>query len=235
MTTSATLEIIDRLAVARGNGGVVSAPPRMTLAEGYAVAEVLYGRLGKPAGWKVGATSIGAQTFLEVDEPIRGRLFAERIWREGDVAITGDRVVEAEPEVVLHVGLDGRPDAAWLGVELNRSSFADPFAHGAGAIVADNAASVGVLIGPSLPLAALDEPASLTASIRADGKEVACGGADAVLGDPRRAYDWLQAQVALLPGDIVATGAMGRSAVVARGARLTLDGGRYGSASFTLK
>lgn len=224
----------ESLAAARLSGGLVPPPAPLTLAAGYSVAAALYPRLGTPAGWKIGATSAGAQAFLGVTEPIRGRLFAERIWGEGDVALTGDRPVEVEPEVVLRVGPDLAPDAAWLGIEVNRPSFADPFAHGPGAIVADNAASVGLLLGPALPLAALADPAAIVAAIHADGVEVARGRADAVLGGPRVAYAWLRGQVDLRSGDLVATGAMARSALVVCGTMLTIDGGAYGRATFTL-
>ena len=223
------------LAAARLAGTLAPPPGPLTLAEGYAVAAALYPLLGTAAGWKVGATSAGAQAFLGVGEPIRGRLYAERIWHGGgDVATPGERPLEVEPEVVLRVGHDLEPDAAWFGIELNRPSFADPFACGAGAIVADNAASVGLLVGPAIPLGALDMPAALTAAILADGALVARGSADAVLGSPRASYDWLRGTVELRPGDLIATGAMARSAVVARGTVLTLDCGGYGSARFTL-
>ncbi len=225
----------ESLAAARAAGGLVPPPPHLTLAEGYAIAAALYPRLGTPAGWKVGATSAAAQVFLGVAAPIRGRLFAERVSSEGEVALPGDRPVEVEPEVVLRVGPDGAPDAAWLGIEINRPSYAEPFAHGVGAIVADNAASVGLLLGPPLPLAALDDPVAVIAAIRADGIEVARGSADVVLGNPRAAYAWLTGEVALAPGELVATGAMARSAVVARGTVLVLDGGPWGEARFTLK
>jgi len=229
------MPLADLLVAARLTGELVPPPGTMTLAAGYVVATAVYAGLGTPAGWKIGATSDRAQDFLGVGEPIRGRLYFERIWREGDVTIAGDRAVEAEPEIVLRVGAGGAPDAAWFGIELNRSSFADPFAHGAGAIVADNAASVGLLIGRPLPLAALDDPGALVAMLDADGTEVTRGAADAVLGNPRTALAWLAGVVDLRPGDFVATGAMARSAIVARGTVLTLDGGRYGSARFTLK
>ena len=229
------MSLADSLAAARQSGGMVPPPAPLSLAAGYAVAAALYPRLGTPAGWKVGATSAAAQAFLQVAEPIRGRLYAERIWRAGDVPFAGTRPVEAEPEIVLRAGPDLTPDAAWFGIELNRSSYAEPFAHGAGAIVADNAASVGLLLGPAIPLAALAEPAALAAAILADGIEIARGSADAVLGDPRRAYDWLRGCINLYPGDLVATGAMGRSALAARGVVLTLACGGYGEARFTLK
>ncbi len=228
------MSLAESLAAARLSGTLASSPGSLTLAEGYTVAAALYPLLCTPAGWKVGATSAGAQAFLKVDAPIRGRLHAERIWGPGEVATPGDRPLEVEPEIVLRVGRDGAPDAAWFGIELNRPSFAEPFAQGTGAIVADNAASVGLLLGPALPVDALDAPGALLAAIFADGVEVARGSGDAVLGDPRRSFEWLRGEVELVPGELVATGAMGRSALAVRGTVLRLACGRWGEARFAL-
>jgi len=223
------------LAAARIGGGLAAACPALDLAQGYAVAGKLADRLGRGIGWKIGATSPGAQSFLKVAEPIRGRLYG--CWHDGAVVITpGDRPVEVEPEIIVRLGDGLEPVAAWVGVEFNRPSFADPFALGVGAIVADNAASLGVLIGPSLPLAALEAPERLTARLRVDGAVVGEGRADAVLGDPRRALDWLERALAgtpdaLRPGDLVATGAMCRSAAAPRGARVEVEADGHGRGS----
>ncbi|MFN7176032.1 MAG: hypothetical protein ACK4MX_04000, partial [Thermaurantiacus sp.] len=160
-----------RLATARLGGGSVPDPPRrLTLDEGYRLAEGAAQALGTPAGWKVGATSAGAMAFLGVAEPIRGRLFAERIWRDGDrVVLPGDRLPEAEPEIAvllardLPPGADPRPAIGEVraAAEIVRPSHARPFDLGAGFIVADNAAGLGAFLGPEVPPSALDAPGSL--------------------------------------------------------------------------
>ena len=229
--------LADRLAAARRTGGMVADFPPLALADGYAVAARLALRLGEVIGWKIGATSAGAQAFLKVAAPIRGRMFAGGVWRDGaTVTLPGTRALEVEPEIVFELGAGLAPVAAWFGVEIVRPSFADAFALGAGAIVADNAAHCGLLLGPPLPLAALDDPAALSARLLIDGELAASGSADAVLGDPRRALAALRTQLAgdargLRPGDLVASGAMGRAAAIRAGQSLTLDAAGFGTAA----
>jgi 2-keto-4-pentenoate hydratase len=232
----------DGLAAARLCGGSVSDPPRLlTLEEGYALADRAARALGTPAGWKIGATSAEAMACLAVSEPIRGRLFAERIWRDGDHAVLpGDRLPEAEPEVALLLahdlpaGADPVPmiGAVRLAAEIVRPSHPRPFEQGVGFIVADNAAGLGALLGPEVPVGALSEPATLQVRLLLDDVPMTEGSADAVLGNPLQALLWLAAAVGGLPaGTWVLTGAMARAVAVPAGARLTVDGGRFGMAS----
>lgn len=229
-------DIAQRLADAR-IGGLAIDIPRLDMTTGYAIQFALSLKLGTQLGWKLGATSAGAMAFLKVDAPIRGRVFT--LLRDGDTAsFFGPQPIEAEPEVLLELGDDLRPRATYLGAELNRPSLADPFGRGAGAIVADNAASLALLIGPEIPLATLEAPESLTATLSAAG---ACtsGNAAAVLGNPLAAMEELRRQLegdtrGLRPGDIIATGAMARAIPLPPGSTLTLDGGGWGQARFTL-
>lgn len=224
-------EWAEALAAARLRGGESPAPPRrLTLDEGYAAQARVAARLGAAVGWKVGATSDGAMRFLGVAEPIRGRLFAERIFADG-AEIVAPAPVEAEPEVMLALGRDLPPDAdprpavarAALTAELVRPTRPDPFEQGVGFIVADNAAAWGVLAGPDLPLEALGDPAGIRAMLTA-GDARTEGAADAVLGDPLRALAWLARHLGgLRAGDVVMTGAMARAIPVPAGATLTLD------------
>lgn len=227
-------DLAAKLAKARLSGGTTDFPA-LTLAQGQDIARRLAPHLGLVLGWKIGATSAGAMAFLKVEAPIHGRLFAA--WQDGAaIRFPGARPVELEPEILFTLGPDLQPESARFGIEFNRPSFADPFTLGAGSIVADNAASLGVLLGPVIPLAALDDPASLVAHIDIDGQRVATGSADAVLGNPRTALEALRTALAndprgLQPGDIIATGAMCRSALLAPGQTVRLDAGVWGSAT----
>jgi len=230
--------LADGLAVARRSGGSVDGFPSVDLATGYRIAAAMAPMLGPVRGWKIGATSGRAMAFLKIADPIHGRLFG--MWHDGETAdVPGARPIEIEPEILFTLGDDLMPVAVAFGVELNRPSFADPFGLGVGAIVADNAASLGVLLGPALALADLDAPAALVATLAIDGVTVGTGSADAVLGNPRHALDALRAQLAgdargLRPGDVIATGAMCRSVEIVRGQTLTIDAGRWGRASLRL-
>jgi 2-keto-4-pentenoate hydratase len=230
------------LAAARLSGRTLPDPPRrLTLDEGYALADRAAPALGTPVGWKVGATSAGAMAFLGVAEPIRGRLFAERIWRDGArVALPGDRPPEAEPEVALRLARPLAPGAdpraaigeAWLAAEIVRPSHDRPFELGPGFVVADNAAGLGALLGPALPPAALERPTEIRVRLTVEGGAETEGGADAVLGDPLRALAWLASSLGGLPaGALVLTGAIARAIPLPLGARLIIDGRARGAAS----
>ena len=232
------------LAPARLAGASVSDPPAaITLAEGYRLARAGESLLGTPAGWKIGATSARAMAFLEVEEPIIGRLYAERIWHGGDMAdLFGDRPAEAEPEIAFRLArplvAGGNPlasiGAVHAAAEIVRPSHPDPFRLGAGFIVADNAAGLGALIGPEIPLAALDDPAALGVGLSVAGGAATAGCAEAVLGNPLKALVWLAKALGEVPaGAWVLSGAMGPAIPlepVSTGGPLLLDAGPHGSA-----
>lgn len=217
-----------RLARARLTDGVVADMPPLDLATGWRVqavlARLLEPHLGRQCGWKLGATSAGAMAFLGVEQPILGRLFHNRVWH----GLAGRMVqatpgLEVEPEVILQLGPGLEVAAAWLGAEFNRPAIPDPFALGAGSIVADNAASHAIWCRHRLALTALARPAAVEAVIRIDGKDAARGSAAAVLDGPLSALALLRAMLAddprgLQPGDFVATGAMCRSVTLPPGA-----------------
>jgi 2-keto-4-pentenoate hydratase len=233
------------LASARLTGrSLVDPPCSIELEKGYRLAQSAENLLGTPAGWKIGATSERAMAFLGVDEPIMGRLYAERIWRDGDSAdLAGERPAEAEPELAFHLAqplaAGGDPLAAIGAVhaaaEIVRPSHPDPFRLGAGFIVADNAAGLGALIGPPIPLEALETPESIAVSLAVEGGAATEGRADAVLGSPLAALAWLARRLGVIPaGAWVLSGAMARAIPLEHGPagrQMTLDAGRYGTAT----
>lgn len=232
------------LAPARLAGGTVPDPPHpLTLEQGYAVAARQEAELGTPAGWKIGATSAGAMAFLRIGEPIRGRLFAERLWHHGSTApLAGDRPAEAEPEVAfllardLLAGQDPRAAIAELraAAEIVRPSHSRAFELGAGFIVADNAAGLGALLGPPLPPSLLDTPAALCIALQA-GDARTEGSADAVLGNPLEALAWLARTLGRVPaGSWVLSGAMARAVPLPPSGQLFLDAGPHGRAALRL-
>lgn len=226
------MELARQIAEARRCGAALAhAPPPLTLAQGYAVADEVLALLGAQAGWKVGATNAAAMAALGIDAPIRGRVLARGVLASGTIfAPPGLRPVEIEPEIILSA--DG--GRAWLGLEIVRPSRDDALALGAGFIVADNAAHVALVIGPELALAALDNPAALGVRLAVNGVERHAGNADAVLGDPRRALAWLRGAIDLGADEIVATGAITRAVVAGPGTRVVADFGRWGSVSITI-
>lgn len=229
-----------QLAEARLNGTEAPAPPRwLSLQEGYAFQAHAAELLGTPAGWKIGATSREAMEALGVREPVRGRVFLERMYEDGAVIdLPGE--LAAEPEVMFVLGRDLGPTddprsavaRAAFAAEIVRATRKDALEHGPGFVVADNAASLAVLVGPDLPLEALVSPAAIRATLSVEGGESTKGSADAVLGDPLIALGWLaQSTGGLSAGSVVLTGAMAAAIPVPKGSRLTLICAPFGSAS----
>ncbi|MFL0670235.1 MAG: 2-keto-4-pentenoate hydratase [Erythrobacter sp.] len=233
------------LASARLMGRTVIDPPGpITLHEGYRLAQAGESLLGTPAGWKIGATSERAMAFLGVTEPIMGRLYAERIWHHGDRAVlAGDRPAEAEPEIAFHLArplaAGGDPlasiGAAHAAAEIVRPSHPDPFRLGTGFIVADNAAGLGALIGPPIPLAELATPERIAVSLAVDAGKSTTGQADAVLGNPLAALAWLAGKLGSIPaGAWVLSGSMAPAIPLQPaqgGGVLVLDAGHHGTAT----
>jgi 2-keto-4-pentenoate hydratase len=227
---------------ARRTGTILEqAPPPLTLSQGYEIAEELASGLGEQVGWKVGATSPGAQQALGVAEPIYGRVFATGLWQDGaQVELVGDRAAEAEPEIFLRVGRDpgatlqvGDIAEVRLGLEINRPSHPEAIRLGATFIVADNAAHVGLVIGPEISFDLLADPAAVTVRLLRNGELASQGTAEAVLGNPIGSAEWLVALRAgttrpLRAGDWIATGAMCRSCGFERGDEVVADFGDLG-------
>lgn len=232
------------LAPARLAGRLLDDPPApITLEDGYRLSRIGEGLLGTPAGWKIGATSERAMGFLGVGEPIVGRLYAERIWHDGALAdLAGERPAEAEPEVAfrlarpLAAGEDPRASigAVHAAAEIVRPSHPAPFLLGVGFIVADNAAGLGALIGPPIPLESLEDPASITVALSVEGGASTEGRADAVLGNPLQALAWLARRLGTVPaGSWILSGAMAPAIPLVAGesgGRLDLDAGPFGRA-----
>ena len=221
-------------------GSVMDALPTglapATRAEGYAVQACLERYSAKPrAGWKIAATSVGGQRHIGVDGPLAGRLLAERLHGtvDGDgtaLSLDGNRMRVAEPEFAFRFGRELAPRRTaytvaeviaavadlHLAIELPDSRFAD-FAHAGGpALIADNACTRDLVVGP--PVAAPWREMDLAAHpvrglvVHGDGGCHAHQGSGAnVLGDPRLALAWLVNEVSSLgisirPGELVTTG-----------------------------
>jgi 2-keto-4-pentenoate hydratase len=206
------------------------------------LAEQLAGKLGRVVGWKVGATSPGAQAFLGVSEPIYGRIFEGGLWATGQqLQFPGARPAEAEPEILVRIGRDpgaeleqGDIDASHIGMEVNRPSRDDALSLGTTFIVADNAANLGLVIGPTIDLHRLKRPEEIKVQLFRSGIQVSCGDASAVLGDPLESVRWLIRQRAgtrrpVRAGDWIATGAMSRAAPLGIGDEVMADFGAFGT------
>ena len=224
-------------AVAARSGGprvaaVDDAPSDLQSA--YHIADQLTARVGEgqPVGWKVGATSEGAQSFLGLSEPIYGRILSRGV-RQAPAELTFQNGLEAEPEIIFKLkdgvtagdcrtgeGARGAIAAANVGLEVNRPSYEKPFEAGALSIVADNAAHAGLIVGPKIEAGAYQDVA---VRVFTEGESASEGHSRAVLGDPLRSLIWL---ASALPAETsfseawIATGAMARSVRLSPGSSL---------------
>ncbi|MEE4209868.1 MAG: fumarylacetoacetate hydrolase family protein [Parvularcula sp.] len=226
-------DLLSSLVQARSGGDRISEPasaPR-DLAAAYSLSERMMNKVAQssPAGWKVGATSAGAQEFLKVEEPIRGRIFAEGLTRS-PAAVPYAEGIEAEPEILFRLkqgvtAAECRDRAEALraiasvhvGLEINRPSYREPFDAGALRIVADNAAHLGLVIGPEI---AIEDFRRVSVTLKHNRVEAGSGTAEAVLGDPLRSLLWLANDLpdqTLMSNAWIATGGMCRGVQLSPG------------------
>ena len=182
----------DMIAMLWQQGEVLDAlPPELkpaTRVDGYVIQSGLERYSSAPRyGWKIAATSVAGQRHIGVDGPLAGRLFAERIYRDGAVvSIAGNRCAWPNPnsrsasDRTCHRAtepytVDEVMNAVanlHLTLELPDSRFADFASVGGPALIADNACAHDLVVGPPVPADwARDDPGG-TSGDRERGREI---------------------------------------------------------------
>ncbi|MEO5818961.1 MAG: fumarylacetoacetate hydrolase family protein [Vicinamibacteraceae bacterium] len=221
-----------------------------TRADGYAVQAALAGRSPRPLfGWKIAATSVAGQRHINVDGPLAGRLFRERVFEPGAEVPLGAnsmRVAEAEFAFRMAVDLPSRAEAYTVdevldavatlhpAIEIPDSRYDDFTLVGAPQLIADNACAHHFVLGPATSadwrrMDLVEHPVIATISDR----ETRTGKGGHVLGDPRIALAWLVNElsgigVALRAGEVVTTGTCIVPPPIAPGDRVRVDFGALG-------
>jgi len=186
--------------------------PGLGLAEdaGYDVQAdanlILAQKFGDVVGHKIGATAEGMRKLLNVPGPIAGDVFAETVHQGRATLSLADYVRPGvETEIAVRVARDLTPDEApWTveriaevvsavmpAIEIVDDRYADFKAAGAGTIIADNAFNAGSILGPETTDWQHLQLDKLTARTIIDGKEVATGLSDELLGHPLNALVWI--------------------------------------------
>lgn len=195
----------------------VPVPQGLTLDEAYAVAARNHARRlqahERPVGRKIGHTWPATWAQQGIAAPSWGWLYASSTgFMESHLDLRGRRQPKAELELVLRLGLDRRPEAMALGIEIVDTPYPG-WDFPVAASVAAGGVHAALLHGP---WQALDPGLNLDA-LRAClqvGDRRSEGGSERVLGSPLRALDalaaLLEAQEALplQPDEIVTTGAL---------------------------
>ena len=221
-----------------------------TRADGYAAQAALAGRSAHPLfGWKIAATSVAGQRHINVDGPLAGRLFRERVFEPGaevPFGANGMRVAEAEFAFRMAVDLPprgpaysvdevlGAVDTLHPAIEIPDSRYDDCTLVGAAQLIADNACAHYFVLGPATTadwrrMDLVEHPVIATVS---DG-EPRVGKGGHVLGDPRIALTWLANELsglglALRAGEVVTTGTCIVPPAIAPGDRIRVDFGALG-------
>lgn len=221
-----------------------------TRVEGYAVQAALAGRSPHPLyGWKIAATSVAGQRHINVDGPLAGRLFRERVFEPGaevPLGANGMRVAEAEFAFRMAVDLPPRSAAYSVdevldavatlhpAIEIPDSRYDDFTLVGAAQLIADNACAHQFVLGSATTadwrrMDLVEHPVVATVADR----ETRTGKGGFVLGDPRIALTWLANElsglgVALRAGEVVTTGTCIAPPPIAPGDRVRVDFGALG-------
>jgi 2-keto-4-pentenoate hydratase len=181
-----------------------------TLEDGYAAQQranaALEERLGPRVGHKIGGTTGPMRAYINVPEPVAGEVFATIVHADGARLRIGDyRRAGVETEIAVRLARDLPPrdepytpedvaeavDAVMAAIEVVDDRYEDFRTVGAPTLVADNAFDAGSILGdPARGLAPLDT-GRLRARTLIDGREVATGTSDALLGHPMDALAWL--------------------------------------------
>lgn len=219
--------------------------------EAYAIAR-RFGELrsGHVAGWKIAATSAAGQRHINVDGPLAGRIYADRLLPPGrPVPFVNNNMKVAEAEFAFRFGRALPPRAApygrdevaaavsalHLSIEIPDSRYEDFTRVGAGQLIADTACASYLVLGP--PVAAnwraLDLASQKVVGLR-NGEKVAEGSGANVLGHPLAALTWLVNEVSVYCGGIeadqfVTTGTCIVPVAIASGDRVAADYGALGA------
>ncbi len=179
-------------------------------------------------GWKVGLTAPAMQQQFGFHEPVFGCVLDSK--PSGHVFAAGDLIApgfENELCMRLRVDLSGTisldeardaVDVVYPSLEIIETR--GPFTEQIALALADNAQQKTVILGSPVPL-----PADLTtmeARVSVNGKLIATGTGDAVLGNPLNSIVWLAGKLGaygrrLKAGEIVMTGSFTRQFPLAAG------------------
>ena len=162
--------------------------------------------LGARIGHKIGGTTETMRRYLSASEPMAGEIFAHQCHPDGATVARAGFIrlgIETEIAVRLADALPPRPDAytradmaaavaeVMAAIELVDDRYADFGSAGVATLIADNAFDAGSVLGaPASGWRGLDL-AALTARTFHDGRLLAEGRSDALLGHPLDALAWL--------------------------------------------
>lgn len=232
-----------------------NAIPR-TRAEGYVVQQELARLSGQQAyGWKIASSSAAGQKHLNVDGPLGGRLFVNRVLpMTRPISLTGNRMKVGEAEFAFRMAKDLPPrrnsynlegvmasvGALYPAIEIPDSRYLDYRKVGAPSLIADNACAHEFILGDQVEIdwRGLDL-SNHRVTVTRNGEPNCTGIGANVLGDPRIALAWLANELnayglMLHAGEIITTGTCVVPFAMAAGDRFRADFGSLGSVTISV-
>lgn len=251
------LRAADILLGARRERAPIAALPEAvrprTLGEAYAIQDAVIQRLGGTVtGYKIGATSAAAQSFLGLDGPFYGRIPPDSILSSpAELGADDLPFVLIEPEFALTLGADLPPRSGGYdqsGVadavasvhpafEVVTSAYGEAWrSAGALALIADNGVHARLVLGsPYTDWRRLDLATHPVRFLK-NGQEEGQGTGANALGHPLTALAWLasSAPTGLRAGQVITTGVVTPFLYAAPGDRLEADFGPLGAVRLDL-
>ena len=221
-------------------------------AEGYAVQRLMAEKQQHALfGWKIAATSIEGQRHIAVNGPLAGRLYTDRVLRDGaSVTLESNLMRVAEIEFAFRFArtlpprdsdysVDEVLDAVACvhpSIEVPDSRYNDFVQAGEAQLIADNACANLFVIGPRADDWRDFDYVNQAVTVRLNGEHVDSGFGRNVLGDPRVALTWLVNELSALgiscePGQVVTTGTCRVPVAIKPGDVVEADFGRLGKVS----
>jgi 2-keto-4-pentenoate hydratase len=182
----------------------------VTLEDGYRAQQLANARLeaalGRRIGHKIGGTTEPMRAYIGVPEPVAGEVFVTTVHASGaELPFAGFVRPGIETEIAVRLGRDlpprpgpyTRDEAAeavaevMAAIEIVDDRYEDFRSLGAPTMIADNAFNAASVLGPARADWRGLDLAKLRARTLIDGREVATGTSDALMGHPLEALRWL--------------------------------------------
>lgn len=209
-----------------------------TLAEAYAVQarlrRLLVPALGPVVGWKIGCTSGVMQSYLGVDHPCMGTMFAGQM-HQGSARLHASnyRRLGLECEIAVRLKADLAPNAdpapaigaVMCSVEIVEERFTDFSACARESLIADDFFGMGCVLGAEVALGDIGDLSALTGGFSINGEPQATGRGDAILKNPLAALSWLSVvrgpEGGLKAGEVATLGSVVKTVYPVAGDRLS--------------
>ena len=178
-----------------------------TRREGYAVQQAFEQINGQTvSGWKIAATSVDGQRHINVDGPLAGRIYQDRLLPVGsNVSLQNNLMQVAEIEFAFRFAHDLPPRATDYtvddvlaavasvhpSIEIPDSRYEDFVKVGTAQLIADNACACLFILGPSATDWKDFDYLNQAVTVTLNGEAIDSGYGRNVLGDPRVALTWI--------------------------------------------